>query len=191
MRDAVAEREIVGVVDALFDSGGGEMYFGESVTQRAHALQCAWLARRDEAPAALVVAALLHDVGHLLLSPGEDVADPGNDTRHEEAGSLWLARYCGPDVTEPARLHVDAKRYLCAHDPVYMASLSPASRQSLERQGGPFNPAEVREFVEQPYAREAVRLRRWDDRAKDPALTVPGLHDYADVLIAASAARHK
>jgi gamma-butyrobetaine dioxygenase len=126
-----------------------------------------------------------------LHGHGEDVADRGVDARHEEAGSLWLARYFGPDVTEPARLHVDAKRYLCAHDPVYMASLSPASRQSLELQGGPFSPAEVREFAEQPFARDAIRLRRWDDRAKDPALTVPGLEYYADALVAASAARQR
>jgi [1-hydroxy-2-(trimethylamino)ethyl]phosphonate dioxygenase len=136
----------------------------------------------------LVVAALLHDIGHLIHGLGEDIAYSGSDAKHEEAGQQWLARYFGPDVTEPVRLHVDAKRYLCGCESRYEASLSPASRQSLALQGGPMNDAQRREFAEQPFARDAVRLRRWDDRAKTPGLEVPELGNYVTRL--RSAARH-
>ena len=139
------------------------MYFGEPVTQKEHALQCGWLAEREGAAAALVVAALLHDVGHLLSSESEDAADRGIDQLHQDAGQRWLSQFFGPDVTEPVRLHVDAKRYLCATDPDYYAALSEASRQSLRLQGGPLRSSDLSAFAEQPFAMDAVRLRRWDD----------------------------
>ena len=126
----------------------------------------------------LYVAALLHDIGHLLHQLPEDIADRGIDGQHEKIGEAWLARHFGPEVTEPVRLHVAAKRYLCAADAAYRAQLSPASRQSLALQGGPFSEAEVQEFERHPFYREAVRLRRWDDAAKIPGLAVPGLEHY-------------
>jgi phosphonate degradation associated HDIG domain protein len=169
---------IVEEIVALFERRGAEAYFGEAVSQLEHALQAAHQAVRENASNALVVAALLHDVGHLLHDLPEDVADGGVDARHEEVGETWLARHFGPEVTEPVRLHVAAKRYLCATDPEYCARLSPASVQSLALQGGPFGEAEVREFERHPYFREAVRLRRWDDAAKVPGLEVPGLEAY-------------
>ncbi len=162
----------------LFAYGGANAYFGEPVTQAAHALQCAQLAVRDGADAALVVAALLHDVGHLLHGLPEDIADYGTDARHEHAGHEWLARYFGEAVIEPVRLHVDAKRYLCAVEPSYLETLSPASLQSLALQGGPFTAAEADAFARLPYAAAAVRLRRWDDEAKVPGLDPPSLADY-------------
>jgi gamma-butyrobetaine dioxygenase len=179
-------RDIVAVVEELFAQSGASMYFGEAVTQQAHALQSAWLASCEGAAATLVVAALLHDVGHFLHGHDEDIAGSGVDARHEEDGCAWLAQYFGPEVTEPTRLHVDAKRYLCGHDPEYVAALSPASRQSLALQGGPFGPRQLREFAERPFARDAIRLRRWDDRAKDPSLSVPGIEQYAAALLAAA-----
>ncbi len=164
------------------------MYFGEPVTQLAHALQCAWLAERAGASDALVVAALLHDVGHLVHGLDEDVADNGIDARHEQAGQRWLAQFFGLEVTEPVRLHVEAKRYLCGADAQYAASLSPASRQSLALQGGPLAGNELIAFAEQPFAREAVLLRRWDDRAKTPGRQVPGLAHYGPRLRAVASA---
>ncbi len=124
----------------LFERRGREAYFGEPVSQAEHALQAARLAEIEGAHDALIAAALLHDVGHLLHDLGEDVADRGHDARHEELGSDWLAARFGPEVVEPVRLHVAAKRYLCTVDPAYYDGLSPASKQSLALQGGPARP---------------------------------------------------
>jgi phosphonate degradation associated HDIG domain protein len=168
----------------LFRRRGDTAYFGEPVSQTEHALQAADLAVREGAPDALVAAALLHDVGHLLHDQGERIAEQGVDARHEEAGERWLAARFGPEVTEPVRLHVAAKRYLCAVDPAYAATLSPASTLSLKLQGGPMSPAEVAEFERNPHYGAAVRLRRWDDAAKVQDLAVPGLESYRDRLAA-------
>ena len=166
----------------LFTTRGDAAYFGEPVSQKEHALQAAYLAALEHAPESLVAAALLHDVGHLVHGLPEDIADHGVDARHEAAGEAWLARYFGPEVTEPVRLHVDAKRYLCRADPEYLSRLSPASVESLALQGGPLSEAEARRFEEQRYFREAVRLRRWDDRAKIPGLDLPGLESYREAV---------
>jgi len=169
---------VIDEIVRLFERRGNEAYFGEPVSQKEHALQAAYEAEREAAPPPLVVAALLHDVGHLLHELPEDIADRGVDARHESAGEAWLARHFPPEVTEPVKLHVAAKRYLCKTDCEYLAQLSPASVQSLALQGGPFSDDEVREFEQHRYFREAVRLRRWDDRAKIPGLAVPALEHY-------------
>lgn len=161
-----------------FETRGHAAYHGEAVSQTEHALQAACCAERVGASDALVVAALLHDLGHLVDDPAEDLAERQIDGRHEDAGAAWLASRFGPEVTEPVRLHVAAKRYLCAVDPQYAAGLSPASVRSLAVQGGPFTPAEAAAFAALPGAMEAVRLRRWDDAAKVPGLEVPGLEHY-------------
>ncbi|MGO9270900.1 MAG: phosphonate degradation HD-domain oxygenase [Terriglobia bacterium] len=166
----------------LFATRGDAAYFGEPVSQKEHALQAAHLAAVEHAPEPLVVAALLHDVGHLVHGLPEDIADQGVDARHEAAGEAWLARHFGPEVTEPVRLHVDAKRYLCRADPDYLSGLSPASVESLALQGGPFSEAEARRFEEHRYFREAVRVRRWDDQAKIPGLDVPDLESYREAV---------
>jgi len=162
----------------IFERQGGAAYFGEPVSQLEHALQAAHHAEKENSAGWLVVAALLHDIGHLLHDMPEHVADLGLDSRHESLGQTWLARYFGPEITTPVRLHVAAKRYLCATDTGYLELLSPASIQSLALQGGPFTPAEVTKFERVPFAREAVRLRRWDDLAKIPGMEVPGLEHY-------------
>jgi phosphonate degradation associated HDIG domain protein len=166
----------------IFASKGGAAYFGEPVSQLEHALQAADHAVRDGAADWLVVAALLHDIGHLLHDLPEHVADLGVDARHEDIGHAWLGQYFGPEVTAPVRMHVDAKRYLCATDVEYLALLSSASVQSLQLQGGAFSEAEARAFEQRPFAREAVRLRRWDDLAKVPGLRVPELEHYRPMI---------
>jgi phosphonate degradation associated HDIG domain protein len=179
-----APTSIVDTILRLLNEHGDAAYFGEPVSQREHALQTAWLAEQESAPPALVVAALLHDVGHLLHGLPESVADGGVDAKHEEAGHAWLARHFGPDVTEPVRMHVDAKRYLCATDANYLAGLSLASVQSLALQGGPFTRADAMAFADLPFAQSAVRLRRWDDSAKTPGLDVPDAEHYRARLTA-------
>ena len=170
--------EIIGI----FERQGGAAYFGEPVSQLEHALQAAYHAESEKSPQWLVVAALLHDIGHLLHDMPEHVADLGIDARHESLGQAWLARSFGPEITAPVSLHVAAKRYLCATDPAYLELLSPASIQSLALQGGSFSAAEAAEFEQRPFAREAVRLRRWDDLAKIPGMEVPGLEHYRAMI---------
>ena len=166
----------------LFETKGHAAYLGEPVSQKEHALQTAHHAATIGAPPAVVVAALLHDIGHLVCGLADDIAGQGIDGRHEDAGEAWLGRYFGPSITEPVKLHVAAKRYLCAVDPDYLRQLSPASVRSLQLQGGPFGPDEVAQFEKQPHFRAAVQLRRCDDQAKTPGLAVPGLGHYRAAL---------
>jgi len=167
---------------ALFDRHGGDAYFGERVTQAQHALQSAALAEAEGASPALIVAALLHDVGHLIHTGGEDIAERGIDARHEAIGATYLAKHFGPEVVEPVRLHVPAKRYLCAIDKGYWQDLSDASKRSLELQGGIFTPDEAEEFAGLPQAQDAVRLRRWDDLAKVVGLETKPIEAYRGLI---------
>ncbi len=174
--------EFVDHVGRLFATRGSDLYGGEAVTQLEHALQAADLARTAGAPPAEIVAALLHDVGHLLHHLGDDCADRGIDARHEARGVRFLAKRLPPAVTEPVRLHVAAKRYLCAAEPGYLAALSPASVQSLAIQGGPMNESERTEFERHPHFVAAVALRRRDDAAKVPGLVTPPFAAFRPVL---------
>jgi phosphonate degradation associated HDIG domain protein len=171
------------VLIALFARHGSDAYFGEKVTQAEHALQSAALAEAEQASPALIVAALLHDVGHLIHTGGEDIAERGIDARHEAIGAAYLARHFGATVVEPVRLHVPAKRYLCAIDKTYWRDLSPASKRSLDLQGGIFSPDEAEEFAGLPQAQDAVRLRRWDDQAKIVGLETRSVEAYRDLII--------
>jgi len=164
-------------------SKGGNSYFGEPVTVLEHCLQAAHFAEVAGSSDALVVAALLHDIGHLLHDSGEDAADHGLDMRHEELGNQLLAAYLPTEVTQPVLLHVAAKRYLCYAEPDYLGQLSSSSVLSLQLQGGPMTQVEADEFMAQPCAKEAVTLRHWDDEAKIPGLVVPGLESYRERLV--------
>ena len=144
----------------------GQQHYGEGVSLQEHSVQCAAFAERDGAPQALVVAALLHDIGHLLHDLPEDVADQGIDTQHESIGSAWLSQHFGAEVSEPVRMHVAAKRYLAATETGYLDLLSDASKLSLKLQGGPMSSAEVKAFQAERFFADAVRLRRWDEEGK-------------------------
>ena len=163
---------------ALFQKRGDGAYFGESVSMTEHALQAAYFAQVAGAPPALTVAALLHDIGHLIEDVPSDIADWTVDAHHERVGSRWLATRFPPAVSEPVRLHVPAKRYLLATDAGYFAKLSPASVITLELQGGPMTAHEVAQFETEPFHRDAVRVRQWDDQGKVEGLKTPGLGDY-------------
>ncbi len=169
----------------VLETSGAEQYGDEAVSQLQHALQCAHLAECSGAPDSLAVAALLHDFGHLIHKFGEDAAMRGIDDRHETLGRKYLARWFDEDVTAPIGLHVDAKRYLCATEPAYFDTLSPASVRSLELQGGPFSEAEAAAFIARPHAQDALAVRRWDEQAKDPGAVTPGLERYRSHIEAA------
>lgn len=162
----------------LFLERGTSAYFGEGVSVAEHGLQAAHFARLAGAPAALIIAALLHDIGHLLTAVADDPDDWVEDACHEKSGARWLGSRFPAEVTEPVRLHVPAKRFLCATDPRYVALLSPASLVTLKLQGGPMSVLEVTEFKAAAFYQQAVAVRRWDDRAKVVGLATPDFADY-------------
>lgn len=169
-------------IEALYLTRGQRLYssaHAERVTAVAHALQCAQLAEWAHASEELVAAAFLHDLGHLLMDV--PVPDDVND-RHEERALDLLRTDFGAAVTEPIRLHVEAKRYLCAREPAYFGGLSAASVHSLSLQGGVMSAEEAAAFEAQPHAMDAVQLRRWDDLAKQPGKPTPPLAYYLGLL---------
>jgi gamma-butyrobetaine dioxygenase len=163
----------VEIIGELFAGAGAQAYLGEPVTIGAHMRQAGALAEAAGADRPLVAAALLHDIGHLRQE---------TDARHGEAGARWLSQWFGEAVTEPVRLHVAAKRYLCAVEPGYFGLLSAESVRTLSRQGGPMTAEEAAEFEVLPHARAAVAVRRWDDQAKDPAVEPPEFAHFAGLL---------
>ncbi len=165
-------------IHALLRRRGDAPYGSEPVTQLEHALQCAQLAAADDADDHLVTAALLHDLGHLLAprGPSADLAEA--DDQHQRFAIPFLKPLFPQTVIEPIRLHVEAKRALCAMDPAYYERLSHQSRASLELQGGPHDDFQVKAFLARPFAEEALRLRRWDDAAKVPGAPTSSLEHF-------------
>jgi len=166
----------------ILSEKGQRQYGSEAVSQLEHALQCSTLAQTNGASKELIIACLLHDIGHLLHDLGENAAICGIDDRHEYAAASFLNSKFNRAVTEPIRLHVEAKRYLCATDPNYWDSLSPASQKSLELQGGIFSSEEAKAFINRPLATKAVQLRIWDDSAKVPGLFTPDLNHFVKLI---------
>ena len=161
----------------LLTSRGDGRYGGEAVTQREHGCQAAWLATQAEASSALVLAALFHDVGH-LLRPEESVE---TDLQHEELGARYLSRWFGSAVTEPVRRHVLAKRRLARREG-YQETLSEESVRTLRLQGGPLSRDEAAAFDAHPWARAALLLRSWDDAAKRVDLRAPEVAHYRELI---------
>ncbi len=173
---------------AIYRARGAAAYFGEHVSMTEHALQAAHFARADGAPQTLIVAALLHDIGHLIEPAPEAIEDWTADARHEVSGARWLAQRFGAEISEPVRLHVPAKRYLCRTEAGYFARLSSASVHTLQLQGGPMSAHEAAQFEGERFYKEAVAIRRWDDQGKIAGLVTASLDDYV-ALIAAAARR--
>ncbi len=167
-------------IETVFARRGGEQYSGEPVTQLEHALQSAALAEAEVADDELVTAALLHDLGHLLQDLGETPSLRGVDDVHQYAALPFLRGLFGERVLGGIRLHVDAKRYLCATRPEYHDALSEDSKRSLKLQGGVFDTPQAQAFIAQQGALDAVRLRLWDDRAKVAGLPTPSLSHYLE-----------
>jgi gamma-butyrobetaine dioxygenase len=166
-------------------------HMGEPVPIGEHMLQAGALAEASGAEGTLVAAALLHDIGHLVGDQADGpLGGPGgwsppgstDEDRHGESGARWLSQWFGAAVTEPVRLHVPAKRYLCGADAGYFGLLSAESVRTLSLQGGPMTAAEVAAFEALPHARDAVAVRRWDDQAKDTAVTPPRFAHFAPLL---------
>ncbi|SCW92099.1 phosphonate degradation operons associated HDIG domain protein [Sphingobium faniae] len=166
---------------AIFEKFGS-LHYGEDVSQMEHILQCGHLARIDGASDELIAAALLHDIGQFIDDAGNAAEQLGVDARHELTGAAYLATCFPETVTEPVRLHVEAKRYLCTVEPGYHEALSHASSFSLGLQGGPHSEQEAEDFLALPAARDAIRLRRYDDMGKKRDWDVPELESYRPLL---------
>jgi len=180
---ASAEANAARVLE-LLERSAGDDYIGEGVTQLAHALQAAALARAAGASGDEVLAALLHDVGHLCAPAAAPRMGGLGVLHHEDVGAEFLAALgFAASVTELVRGHVAAKRYLVSSDAGYVARLSAASRETLRHQGGPMEGAERRAFEALPAHRALLRVRSWDERAKQPGLAVPGLGAYAPLIV--------
>jgi [1-hydroxy-2-(trimethylamino)ethyl]phosphonate dioxygenase len=162
----------------IFVGRATRRYGLSDVNQLQHALQAAALAEADGASPATVLASLLHDVGHMIHRLGENPAARGIDDVHEALGADWLAERFGPEVSEPVRLHVAAKRYLCTVESDYFGKLAPDSVRSLALQGGLMSADELERFRANPQHEEAVRLRRYDEAAKDPRASTPGFDHF-------------
>jgi len=173
--------EFTDIID-LYEERADALYGGEVITQMQHALQAAALAEEEGAPAEMIVAALLHDVGHLLNLRSEDATKRGVDLHHQNHGANYLARRFKPEVAEPVRMHVDAKRYLCATIDGYQQDLSDESKRSLELQGGPMTDEEQKKFLESAHAQQAIALRRLDDRAKRTDAPTPQFEHFLKYL---------
>jgi phosphonate degradation associated HDIG domain protein len=173
------------IVDFIFDlfaKRGAEEYMGEAVSMSEHMEQSAACAVADGAPDSLVIAALLHDIGHFVGNHPIEALENGIDNNHEEVGARYLETHFPDSIVEPVRLHVAAKKYLCATDKGYLGRLSAASINSLQVQGGPMTPLQVKAFESRPYYQEAVQLRLYDDDGKIAGLRIRPVTEYRDLL---------
>ena len=181
-RNDIDASNIVDYIADIFIRRGAESYLGEKVSMAQHMLQAAQQAERSQAGPDLIVAALLHDIGHYSNEIPDSALMKGTNNYHEEAGANFLSEYFPLSVTEPVRQHVAAKRYLCATDPEYHSRLSQASVNTLRLQGGPMNADEVAEFEKSPHLDDCIRLRIWDDEGKDPDQAHPDFSHYRELV---------
>jgi len=173
---------IVAFIGDIFERRGGEEYLGEPVTMAEHMLQGAHFAESANEPEAIIVSALLHDIGHFTSEFGTFSMDDTEDKLHEEAGAKVLERFFPKLVTDCVRHHVAAKRYLCATRPEYFKRLSEASVHSLNLQGGPMDDIEVAEFEQQPNLADIIKVRHYDDAGKRADLTTKPYAHYAPMV---------
>jgi len=177
MSNSIVEKIIL-----LFEKNGDSEYGREAVTQGEHALQAAHLAIEEGRQSNIVIAGLLHDIGHMLHALPDDAPEQGIDDLHEELGFRFVDKYFKQSVAEPVRLHVAAKRYLCTQDSDYLELLSEPSIVSLQLQGGPMTQEECRLFEQNPFYLDAIQLRRYDDLAKVPEMEVRPLAFYRTMM---------
>ena len=181
-KDDLSPKTIVAFLADIFERRGGEEYLGEPVTMAEHMLQGACLAEQQGEDEEIIVATLLHDIGHFTSQFGTFSMQDTHDKYHEEAGAKVLEPFFPAIVIDCVRHHVAAKRYICATDPKYFGELSEASRHSLKLQGGPMSAEEVAEFEKRPNVQEIVKVRHLDDAGKVAGMVTPGFAHYAPMV---------
>lgn len=168
-------------IGKLYRDGGHLPYGGTGVTHLQHALQTATLAQAAGAAPPLVVAALLHDLGHIIMLHSALQGVDGTDCKHQYFVLPFLRDLFGADVLEPIRLHVEAKRYLCFVEPSYTLDWPLAAQAWLAQEGGGFDALQASEFAAIPWASDAIKLRRWDDAARVEHIHTPDLRYFLEI----------
>ena len=156
-------------------------YLGEKVTIAEHMIQTAMLAEKNNSPQSLICACLLHDIGHFIIQDPDQLVSKSVDGKHEDIAFNFLKNYFKPEVTEPIKLHVSAKRYLC-REKSYYNLLSKASKVSLELQGGKMNNDEAQKFILLKHHKNAITLRKYDDEGKIPNMKIKNINDYKELI---------
>jgi len=181
-QEALSHDTIVGFLQELFERRGSEVYLGEPVTMAQHMLQGAHLAEQANEDEVIIVAALLHDIGHFTSEFGTFSMDDTDDRFHEEAGAAVLGAFFPRLITDCVRYHVAAKRYLCAAEAEYFNQLSDASVHSLNLQGGVMSEDEIRNFEKLPNLASIVKVRKFDDAGKIADMKTKSFADYAPMV---------
>ena len=180
--DYLTPQNIVAFLGDIFERRGGEEYLGEPVNMAEHMLQGATIAEQSGQDEAIIVAVLLHDIGHFTSEFGTFDMNDTEDRHHEKAGAKVLVGFFPAAITDCVRHHVTAKRYLCATKPDYLKRLSDASVHSLKLQGGPLSLEEVAEFEKNPHLREIIQVRWLDDAGKRDGMTTPSFSHFAPMV---------
>ncbi|OUS33681.1 phosphodiesterase [Rhodobacterales bacterium 56_14_T64] len=178
----LTRQNIVAFIGDIFERCGDEEYLGEPVTMAQHMLQGATIAENNGQGDDIIVAALLHDIGHFTSEFGTFSMADTKDRFHEEAGAQVLAEFFSSVVTDCVRYHVAAKRYLCATKPDYYKRLSTASVHSLNLQGGAMIPQEVADFARMPNLKKIIQVRYLDDAGKHADMETPDFWHFAPMV---------
>jgi len=177
---------IVSEIFALYEQYGDEDYIGEPVSQLEHMSQAAALAEQEGYDDEVILAAFFHDIGHLCADEekAESMDGMGN-VDHEKLGAEYLLeKGFSNRIADLVQGHVLAKRYLTYKYPEYYDKLSPASKTTLEFQGGVMTSAEAAEFELNPDSELIIRLRYWDDTAKEMNVPVDNIEQLKQIALA-------
>ena len=157
------------------------LYIGEKVTMTEHMIQTAMVAEENHSAEPLVCACLLHDYGHFIIKDPDQLVLKSQDGKHENIAFNFLKNYFKPEVVEPIKLHVQAKRYLCRNQS-YWNILSEASKVSLKLQGGIMDDDEAKKFISLKFHDDAILLRKYDDEGKIPNIKMKKIEDYRNLI---------
>ena len=171
------------IVDEIINKyqNNNSLYIGEKVTMTEHMIQTAMLAEENQSQESLICACLLHDYGHLIIENPDQLVSKLVDGKHEDIGFNFLKNYFKPEVVEPIKLHVQAKRYLC-REKSYWNTLSEASKVSLKLQGGIMNDSEAKKFTSFKFYDNAILLRKYDDEGKIPNAKMKKIEEYRNLI---------
>ena len=171
------------IVDEIINKyqNNNSLYIGEKVTMTEHMIQTAMLAEENHSSQSLICACLLHDYGHFIIEDPDHLVSKSINGKHEDIGFNFLNNYFKPEVVEPIRLHVQAKRYLCRKKS-YWGALSEASKVSLKLQGGVMSDVETEKFNSLKFHYEAILLRKYDDEGKIPNIKMKKIEEYRNLI---------